>query len=92
MCERAGSDEAMGLRATSLPTLVQMVANGNDVTLLPRLAARVLVTGPDLVERPFRGQAPGRELGLVWRKNSPRAVSLRMLGSVIAAAAKKRLD
>ena len=39
VCERGGAVESMEVRATSLPTLVQMVAGGMGVTLLPEAAA-----------------------------------------------------
>ena len=39
VCQHAGSTEVAEVRATSLPTLVQMVAGGLGVTLLPESAA-----------------------------------------------------
>jgi LysR family hydrogen peroxide-inducible transcriptional activator len=77
-----------GFAATSLHTLVQMVAGGLGVTLLPRLAfdAGVLAGAPVEV-RPLDGTAtPGRVLALVWRPRSPRAAEFRGLASAVAAA------
>ena len=53
VCERGGAVESMEVRATSLPTLVQMVAGGLGVTLLPEAAAEALVQprGPVEVAR-----------------------------------------
>lgn len=61
------------VRATSLETLRQMVGMGLGVTLLPALAVD---SGPRVsrktVEiRPFRKPAPGRTIGLVWRRRAP---------------------
>ena len=42
-CDLKGSTELAEVRATSLPTLVQMVAGGLGITLLPESAADVLV-------------------------------------------------
>src|SRR5262249_58990311 len=43
VCKRAGAVESVEVRATSLPTLVQMVAGGLGVTLLPEAAVPTLV-------------------------------------------------
>jgi len=74
------------LQATSLSTLVQMVANGLGVTLIPHLAVDVETRRePGIVVRPIRGATPARELALVWRAGSPRASDLRLLGERLAA-------
>jgi LysR family hydrogen peroxide-inducible transcriptional activator len=87
VCDRAGADENADLRATSLSTLVQMVAGGDGVTLLPAIAAPVLAgKGTTLVVRPFRAPAPSRKLGLVWRRGSSRAEELRLLARSLAKA------
>jgi len=81
----AGGD---GFAATSLHTLVQMVAGGLGVTLLPKLAldAGVLAGAPVEV-RPLEGAAtPGRVLALAWRMRSPRAAEFRGLAPAMAAA------
>lgn len=72
--------EPEGFAATSLHTLVQMVAGGLGVTLLPRLAVEAgLTTGTDLVLRPLSGAGGWRTLGLVWRAQAPRAGDYRAL-------------
>jgi LysR family hydrogen peroxide-inducible transcriptional activator len=64
--------QATDLRATSLPTLVQMVAAGVGVTLLPVTAASVEArAGNGIVVRPFI-DPPFRTLSMVWRASSPR--------------------
>ena len=84
VCDRAGAREATGLRATSLGTLVQMVANGLGSTLLPELALPVLLR-PDLgmVTRRFRAPAPSRSIGLAWRPGSPRRAEFEQLGALL---------
>jgi LysR family hydrogen peroxide-inducible transcriptional activator len=60
------------LRATSLPTLVQMVAAGVGVTLLPVTAASVEArAGNGIVVRRFK-KPPFRSLATTWRASSPR--------------------
>ncbi len=77
--------------ATSLHTLVQMVASGLGVTLLPKLAVDSgVLNGTSVVVRPLVGAngttPPGRTLALAWRDRSPRAPEFRGLAPAIAAA------
>ncbi|HWO19055.1 MAG TPA: hydrogen peroxide-inducible genes activator [Kofleriaceae bacterium] len=91
-CERGGAVESMEVRATSLPTLVQMVAGGLGVTLLPEAAAAALVQpkGP-VALAPFANPAPGRTLGLAWRTSSARLREFRMLAENLRASAESFL-
>ncbi len=71
-----------GFAATSLHTLVQMVASGLGITLLPKLAiAAGIIEGTNLVLRPLAGAGAWRTLGLAWRPNAPRNGDYRALGS-----------
>jgi LysR family hydrogen peroxide-inducible transcriptional activator len=59
--------------ASSLATIVQMVANGYGVTLLPEMAiASEIHSSGDIRLLRFRTSEPKREIGLAWRKTSPR--------------------
>lgn len=88
MCERGGAVESMQVRATSLPTLVQMVAGGLGITLLPESAAAALVPprGPVTVLE-LASPAPGRTIGLAWRTSSARLREFRLLAETMAKAA-----
>ncbi len=86
VCTLAGAREATELRATSLPTLVQMVANGLGVTLLPELAAGTLARG-GVRTVPF-AEHPGRDIGLVWRMSSARGRELGLLSEQIRKVVK----
>jgi LysR family transcriptional regulator, hydrogen peroxide-inducible genes activator len=73
-----GHDGQDGFAATSLHTLVQMVAGGLGVTLLPRLAVAAGVTaGTNIELRPLAGAGAWRTLGVAWRPNAPRAEEYR---------------
>jgi LysR family hydrogen peroxide-inducible transcriptional activator len=87
VCGHAGSREVAELRATSLPTLVQMVASGQGITLLPEMAAAVLAARGSGVGVTRFAPPPGRDVGLVWRMSSARGRELGMLGDVIRAEA-----
>lgn len=67
----AAKVEELELRATSLSTLVQMVAAGNGITLLPALSVPTEVKRANLRVRAFKKPAPSRTIALVWRKRSP---------------------
>lgn len=84
-CSRARVRE-LAFRATSLSTLVQMVAAGAGITLLPRLAAVTETRRATLRLRPLARPVPHRTIALVWRKRSPLAGPLRQLAGTLADA------
>lgn len=89
LCARVGAEEA-GFRATSLATLVQMAAQGDAFTLLPRIAVEVENRTGALRVRPFAGTGPGRTIALVWRKPSALEPTLRAIGQICATAYRAR--
>ena len=59
--------------ASSLATIVQMVAHGHGITLLPEMAvANELHQRSDICLLHFPAPEPKRDIGLAWRKTSPR--------------------
>src|SRR5262245_6804512 len=90
VCRQAGAREAEDVRAASLSTLVQMVAGGLGVTLLPSSALATEARGRAVVVRPFRAPAPGRTVGLAWRRSSPRGREFRELGAFLRELAPVR--
>ncbi len=83
-CHLTG-DRGSGFSATSLHTLVQMVAGGLGVALLPDLAVRGgVLAGTDVVIRDLESPDAYRTLGLAWRPQSPRAAEFRALARVVA--------
>lgn len=70
LCARAKASESE-FHATSLATLVQMVAAGVGITLLPRLALPVERKRARLRIRSFARPAPHRTIVLAWRRRSP---------------------
>jgi len=83
LCGHPAAPTRDDFRATSLETLRHVVAAGLGVTLVPALALPTLATLPAVVVRPFRAPAPGRRIGLVWRRNDPRAEGLRRFGAFV---------
>jgi len=90
-CGRARIEE-LGYRATSLPTLVQMVASGAGITLLPRLAVTTEAARASVIMRPLAEPVPFRTLALVWRRGTFAEGALRRLGPVAAKAFRKNPD
>ncbi len=84
-CARADVRE-MAWRATSLPTLVQMVAAGAGLTLLPALAVAAETARANLGIRRFTEPGPFRTLILGWRAGSPLSTALRRLARTMAEA------
>lgn len=84
LCRRLGAEERQGFTATSLTTIVQMVAQGYGVTLLPSLCLDAELRGRnDLRPIAFVPPVPMRRLGLVWRPRSPRAADFAVLAETI---------
>jgi LysR family hydrogen peroxide-inducible transcriptional activator len=81
-CSSTGIEE-VGFRATSLPTLAQMVAGGAGITLLPRIAVSTESNRATLVVRDFTHPAPSRTIVLGWRKRSALADTLRSIAEMI---------
>jgi len=74
--------------ATSLHTLVQMVAGGLGVTLVPRLAVTAGITaGTEVALRRLEGAGGWRTISLAWRIGAPRVAEYRALWPLVAAAA-----
>ncbi len=78
-----------GFASASLNTLVEMVAGGLGITLLPDMAvpAHVPKSG-ELVARPFDRGGAGRQIGLAWRTTSGRAEEFREFGAALTKAAR----
>lgn len=85
VCSMARAKEGE-FRATSLTTLVQMVAGGSAVTLLPALAVATEVRRAGLRVRPMAPKEAHRTIVLAWRKRSPLAAALREVAKVLRAS------
>lgn len=84
-CQDRGIEE-LGFRATSLPTLAQMVASGAGVTLLPELAVETEARRSALAIRPFAHPTPSRTIALAFRRRTPLAPALAKIARTIERA------
>ena len=80
------ADTPLHLGATSLATVMQMVAHGYGVTLLPQIAADVEARNGHVRLLRFAAPEPGRQVGLAWRRTSPRKGDFIALGKIIVEA------
>jgi LysR family hydrogen peroxide-inducible transcriptional activator len=84
-CAASRRDAPAGLGATSLATVMQMVANGYGVTLVPEVAVDVEVRDPRVKLLRFDRPQPARTVGLAWRRTSPRKQDFVALGEMVTA-------
>lgn len=83
-CKLKSNQVSVPYSATSLNTIVQMVANGIGITLLPEMAqAARLLSGTQAQARPFDEAGISRTIGLAWRKKTPRCSEFQALGEFI---------
>ncbi len=84
-CQLSLGPERAQFEASSLHTLVQMVAAGIGVTLLPQLAIDGNVakgSGIKLIPLDFPAS---RQIGVVWRQSSRHAEEFEILGKILGA-------
>lgn len=87
VCQLGPREGATDLGATSLHTLVQMVAGGMGVTLLPKIAVDAGVArGADVSIRQFQRRLVGRNIGVAWRAGGARAQDARLIAETLKAA------
>jgi len=82
-CSLRRPEKLQRFNATSLFTLVQMVAADLGVTYLPAMAEdSILLAGTDIVTRSL-GSKAHRDITLVWREGSAREAEFRELGALL---------
>jgi LysR family hydrogen peroxide-inducible transcriptional activator len=82
-CSMQDAETPAGLGATSLSTVMQMVANGYGATLLPKIAADNESPDKRVKLLRFAEPEPRRSIGLAWRRTSPRKVDFLALGQIV---------
>jgi LysR family hydrogen peroxide-inducible transcriptional activator len=85
-CSTVHLDMPLSLGATSLATIMQMVANGYGVTLLPEIAADAEMRDERIKLLRFAVPEPSRTIGLAFRRTSPRKADFVALGRLVVGA------
>jgi LysR family hydrogen peroxide-inducible transcriptional activator len=84
-CNRPEIRAEATMLGTSLHTIVQMVANGLGVTMLPEMALDAgILDGTQVDATPLAADHPSRSIALVWRRASPREKDFRLLASLLS--------
>lgn len=83
-CSLRSTDNADSFGASSLSTLVQMVASGMGQTLLPEMSVGLEAARNQVRVMRFDNPEPSRLVGLAFRKTSPLKADFEALGAVIA--------
>ncbi len=81
VCFSAGAKEDKRFKATSMDTLLHMVATGTGMTLIPELATRSRVQGIHFLR--FANPVPQREIVMLTRKSSARMPALTSIANTI---------
>ncbi len=90
-CRTAEVASVDGMEATSLLTLVQMVASGMGVALLPEMAIQSgLLQNLSLKARPLAPPAPERVIALVTRATSAHMAEFEAIAKVMVAVHRKK--
>ncbi|QHG71086.1 hydrogen peroxide-inducible genes activator [Ensifer adhaerens] len=87
VCSTAGKRRLVSFGATSMTTLLQMVANGMGMTLIPEIAIATEAARNSIRIVPFAAPEPAREIGLIWRRSSPRERDMEALAAAISGCA-----
>lgn len=90
-CELKQSDALNMFGASSLSTIVEMVAAGLGITLLPEICVGVEARSREIKLMHFTDPEPSRSIGLAWRKSSPRSGDFKALASIVKSAGEASL-
>jgi len=85
-CKMGSSNTQDVMDGNSLTTLVQMVAAGFGVTLIPEMAAEFEGRIPNISIAKFHKNPPKRKIGMVWRRNSPLQDKYIKIAQVVKAS------
>lgn len=83
VCGKLGDGAMAKFGATSLATVLQMVANGYGSTLLPEMAVNVEARADTPITLRRLMPEPARTIGLLWRMSSPQPERFSRLGDII---------
>lgn len=83
VCQLVELDRFADLSATSLTTILRMVAGGLGATLIPEIAIETERRAGGIEVLPFRDPAPSRTLALAFRRSSTRRQDFEALADII---------
>ncbi|MBU1174888.1 MAG: hydrogen peroxide-inducible genes activator [Alphaproteobacteria bacterium] len=90
-CALRDRDLGQSFSATSLSTIVEFVANGQGITLLPSISLRKEAADRRIALHELEAPGAGRMLRLVWRADTPFAALFEEIADVIRGLGETRL-
>lgn len=91
-CALSDPETAGNFAATSLATIVELVANGQGITLLPAISLHKEAANPSIIVVPLAAPGAARHLKLVWHQASPFAELFRQIAKIIHHSGQIRLS
>ena len=83
-CQLNDSDIKVPYYATSLNTVIQMVANDIGISILPKMAVDAdILRGTTVETHGFADKKVRRSIGMMWRNRSPRQAEFSQVGELI---------
>ena len=82
-CRAVDHEAVASFGASSLSTIIQMVANGLGITVLPEISLPFEVHDPRITLLRFPAPEPTRSVALAWRRSSPRKRDFAELGRLL---------
>jgi LysR family transcriptional regulator, hydrogen peroxide-inducible genes activator len=92
VCENASGRRIVNYGATSMATLLEMVAHGLGLTLIPEIAVKSESHRPTMRIVRFADPQPSRQIGLLTRRSSSRSADFEAFGAAVAACAGHLLE
>ena len=80
------------ITASSLTTLMQLVANGIGITIIPQIAVSTEARLDNISVVAFEGETPRRHICLFWRRRSRRSKDFKLLADLLKSLAVPILD
>lgn len=90
-CAMRGANANM-FAATSLSTIVEFVANGQGLTLLPAISLKKEAANPHIAIHPLAAPGAERILSLVWQKSSPFGALFRQVHEIVSETGQHHLS
>lgn len=93
VCTTRNEKRLVNFGATSMPTLLQMVAHNMGQTLLPEIAVEAETNrNPAIHIVPFGAPEPSRSIALYWRKAWDRQADMHAFGELVRKVMQKALS
>ncbi len=91
-CALRGADATRTFAATSLSTIVEFVANGQGMTLLPAISLKKETADPRITIHTLAAPGAGRTLSMVWREATPFTNLFLEIAKLVKSAGETRLS